>query len=194
MHPDALTRLLLDARAGDRDAAGQFVRATQPEVWRLCAALGARGQADDLTQDTYLRAFGALRRFAGRSSARTWLLSIARRVCADSIRAAVRDRARRADPAFDGDAEDGPAARLAAVPAPDADPGDALALRQLLGDLPDAQREAFALTQIIGLSYEEAAAVCDCPIGTIRSRVARAREQLIGGWNADGASLRSVQG
>lgn len=200
MHPDGLTRLLLDARDGDRDAAAQFVRATQAEVWRMCAALGARGQADDLTQDTYLRAFGSLRRFAGRSSARTWLLSIARRVCADSIRVAVRDRAHRADAAALDDAHsdsgesESPRARLAAAPSPDADLGDSLALRELLGALPEAQREAFALTQIIGLSYEEAAAVCGCPIGTIRSRVARAREALLGGWNAGTTGLRSVGG
>ena len=48
----------------------------------------------------------------------------------------------------------------------------------LLDDLPDDQRQALALTQLLGYSYDQAAAICDCPIGTIRSRVARARARL----------------
>jgi RNA polymerase sigma-70 factor (ECF subfamily) len=82
-----------------------------------------------------------------------------------------------------------PAAALVALPSPAADAADSLALRQLLDRLPPQQREAFVLTQLIGLSYEEAAAVCSCPIGTIRSRVARAREELLGGWQSDSAAF-----
>ncbi len=62
-----------------------FVRATQGEVWRFAAALVDPGTADDLTQETYLRAFRGLGDFAGRCSVRTWLLAIARNVCADHI-------------------------------------------------------------------------------------------------------------
>src|SRR5947209_7605722 len=89
---DEITALALRARRGDAASASAFVRATQADVWRLCAALGSAQQADDLTQDTYARAFASLHRFQGRSSARTWLLSIARRVCADAVRSAVRER------------------------------------------------------------------------------------------------------
>ncbi|HEY1484637.1 MAG TPA: sigma-70 family RNA polymerase sigma factor, partial [Micromonosporaceae bacterium] len=91
---DELTVIALRARRGDPAAAVAFVRETQAEVWRLCAHLGRGMDADDLTQDTYARAFSSLHRFLGRSSARTWLLSIARRVCADAIRSAQRDRRR----------------------------------------------------------------------------------------------------
>ena len=52
-------------------------------------------------------------------------------------------------------------------------------ITELIGGLPAARREAFLLTAVAGLSYDEAAAVCGCPVGTIRSRVARARAQLI---------------
>src|SRR4051794_41697605 len=82
-----LDRLASAAVDGDPLATAALVRATQAEVWRLCAALGDRQAADDLTQETYLRAFAALHRFEGRSSLRTWLLAIARRVCADALRA-----------------------------------------------------------------------------------------------------------
>src|SRR5688572_33331067 len=61
-------------------------------LFRSCVALGDRDSADDLTQETYLRAFGSLHRFEGRSSLRTWLLSIARRVCADAVRSRRRRR------------------------------------------------------------------------------------------------------
>ena len=89
---DELERIAADAAGGDPLAAAALVRATQSDVWRLCAALGDRGSADDLTQETYLRAFGSLHRFEGRSSVRTWLLAIARRVCADAVRSRRRRR------------------------------------------------------------------------------------------------------
>ncbi|MBB2947846.1 RNA polymerase sigma factor (sigma-70 family) [Actinoplanes lutulentus] len=53
------------------------------------------------------------------------------------------------------------------------------ALTDLLAGLSDERREAFVVTQVLGLSYAEAAEVCECPVGTIRSRVARAREDLV---------------
>ena len=169
---DGVTAAALRARRGDAAAATQFVRATQAEVWRLCANLGTHGAADDLTQETYARAFASLHRFAGRSSARTWLLSIARRVCADAVRAAVRARGLPAD-------------RIALA----ADPADAVTLRALLESLDDDRREAFVLTQMVGLSYAEAADVCGCPVGTIRSRVARARSDMVEGYG--GGSIRA---
>jgi len=159
---EAVTRDALAARDGDRAAAARFVRATQPEVWRLAAHLASREVADDLTQETYLRAFRALPRFAGLSSARTWLLVIARRACADHLRWAVRERRLASRP------------EVAVVP----DIADGVALRALLTGLDAARREAFVLTQLVGLGYAEAAEVAGCPVGTIRSRVARAREDL----------------
>lgn len=162
---DELTTTLLRARRGDSAAASDFVRATQADVWRLCAHLGSRADADDLTQETYARAFASLHRFAGRSAARTWLLSIARRVCADAVRAAVRGRA-----------VDRSGLHSTAAPV---DPAEAASVRAVLATLDAERREAFVLTQIVGLSYAEAADVCACPVGTIRSRVARARADLV---------------
>jgi RNA polymerase sigma-70 factor (ECF subfamily) len=159
---DELTSVALRARRGDAAAAATFVRATQADVWRLCAHLGSAATADDLTQDTYARAFASLHRFLGRSSARTWLLSIARRACADAVREAQRDR------------------RLTMPPARAAeDPAGSVTMRALIAALEAERREAFVLTQVVGLSYAEAADVCSCPVGTIRSRVARARAELV---------------
>ena len=170
---DAITEAALQARRGDEASAAAFVRGTQADVWRLCAHLSSRESADDLTQETYGRAFASLHRFAGRSSARTWLLAIARRVCADAVREAVRSRS------------------VSSIPRADVDPADSVALRALLDVLDGPRREAFVLTQLVGLSYAEAAEVCGCPVGTIRSRVARARADLV---NAFGGISHSASG
>ena len=174
-----LERLAAAAVDGDPLAAAALVRATLSDVWRLCAALGDRQSADDLTQETYLRAFGSLHRFEGRSSLRTWLLSIARRVCAD----AVRSRRRRRLTLVREDAE------LEALgTGSDGDQvGEGAAVADLLARLDPDRREAFVLTQLLGLPYAEAAEVAGCPVGTIRSRVARARDALVAGLGEGGS-------
>ena len=176
-----LERVAAAAVDGDPLAAAALVRATQSDVWRLCAALGDRQSADDLTQETYLRAFGSLHRFEGRSSLRTWLLSIARRVCAD----AVRSRRRRRLTLVREDAD------LEALGAGnDADRvGEGAAVADLLARLSPDRREAFVLTQLLGLPYAEAAEVAGCPVGTIRSRVARARADLVEALGEDDATV-----
>jgi RNA polymerase sigma-70 factor (ECF subfamily) len=161
---DDPTRWLLAARDGDATAAAAFIRATQADVWRLCRHLGDVAGADDLTQETYARAWRSLPSFRGDASARTWLLSIARRTAADAVRTATRRR--RLDTLLP---------RPERVP----DPAAGIAARALLAELPVEQRTAFVVTQLLGLSYDEAAGVCGCPVGTIRSRVARARDALV---------------
>ncbi|MGW7334331.1 sigma-70 family RNA polymerase sigma factor [Streptomyces sp. NPDC054840] len=169
----AVTRLALDARDGDPVKTDRFVRALHGDVWRYVAYLSADAQAaDDLTQDVFLRALASLHRFEGRSSARTWLLSIARRTVVDSLRhAAARPRL--------SDRCDWQTA--AEQTQPYGVPGfeDGIALAELLAVIPSERREALVLTQLLGLSYAEAAAAVGCPIGTVRSRVARARTSLI---------------
>jgi RNA polymerase sigma-70 factor (ECF subfamily) len=174
---DELTGLLLAARDGDRSALTRAIRISQGEVWRLAAHLVSRDDADDVTQDVYIRVFRSLHSFRGDSSGRTWLLSIARRSCADAVRVSVRRRAR------DARLHAQPDHRIAAHP----DPGDAIALDELVRALEPARREAFVLTQVTGCSYAEAADICGVPIGTIRSRVARARTDLLEDLRAAGA-------
>ena len=124
------------------------------------------GETEDLVQETYLRALRSLPRFRGEAPVR--------RVAAVDRQAHLR-RPRPPPPA----------------PAPPARPPDDRGRQRrrrrrrrrcldgdLLQQLDPDRREAFALTQLAGLSYEEAAAVVECPIGTIRSRVARARADL----------------
>jgi RNA polymerase sigma-70 factor (ECF subfamily) len=163
---DALDALAVGAVGGDRVALSDLVRGTQADVWRLCAHLVDRQSADDLTQDVYARAIAALPRFRGESPVRLWLLGIARHVCVDEVRRRTRRRRLVGRPSLEEPV----------VP----DPSGSVDLDDLLRGLDDDQRAAFVLTQVIGLRYAEAAEALGCPVGTIRSRVARAREALVG--------------
>jgi RNA polymerase sigma-70 factor (ECF subfamily) len=154
--------LALAAAAGDGTALMTFIRVTQGEVYRFLAYLCAHEVTESLTQETYLRALRSLPSFAGRASARIWLLSIARRVAADQIRRAN-----------DGSCAEAVVGGDAVVPADSAHHRsgwqEGVVLRELVAGLDADRREAFVLTQVLGLDYAAAAEVCDCPIGSIRS-------------------------
>ena len=164
---DQLTSLLVAARDGDEAALTALIRAAQPDVWRLVAHLVGREDADDVTQETFLRAYQSLPKYRAEAGARTWLLTIARNTAADTIRRTQRQRRLRAR--MEAESPDG------YVASPDHGHG----LNELVDQLEPERRDAFVLTQVVGCSYQEAAEVCGVKIGTIRSRVARAREQLV---------------
>lgn len=179
---DSLTRLAVEAREGDETSLAGFVRASQADVWRLAAHLVDRQSADDVTQEVYLRAIPALARYRAEAPARVWLLGIARRTCADVIRRRTRERRLWH--------------RLVAQPDPAGTTGvpggvGAVELDDLVAGLGPERRTAFVLTQVLGLGYAEAAEVCGVPIGTIRSRVARARGDLLAAASEPGAGLAS---
>src|SRR2546430_3530516 len=81
---DRLTGLWVQARDGDRLALGAAIRLSQAEVWRVAAHLVGPNEADDVTQDVFVRAWRALPSFRAESSGRTWLLALAPRACADA--------------------------------------------------------------------------------------------------------------
>lgn len=167
---EAVTELALAAARGNERALEAFIKATQQDVWRFVTYLSDAGSADDLTQETFLRAIGAIERFAGRSSARTWLLSIARRVVADHIRH-IQSRPRATPGANPEHVRNGDRHARGFE--------DVVEVTTMIANLAPEQREALLLTQLLGLPYADAAAVCGCPVGTIRSRVARARDALL---------------
>lgn len=169
-----VTARALEARAGDRAALGEFIRLTQADVWRFLAHLTGRDAADDLTQETYVRAMDALPNFRGESTARAWLLTIARRTAVDGFR---RESVRPPHGTIDAD-------RLT-VP----DASARVEIERMLASLDPVRREALVLTQIVGFTYAEAAGIVGVPIGTIRSRVARARAELVDSWSDAVAAL-----
>lgn len=162
---DLLLRTALRARDGDRIALEGFLRLIQADVWRTCRYMVDEQSADDLSQEVLIRVVGSLHRVTAEHQVRGWVLGIARHVCLDEIRR--RQRRRRAHGEL-----------INTRPSMTEDLGSDVDLRQLIGMLDPDRREAFVLTQILGLSYEEVADICACPIGTVRSRVARSRLEL----------------
>ena len=161
---DHLDELALAARDGNRLALDCFTKETLPTVQKLCRHLGDPDTAEDLVQETYGRMMRSLPGFRGDGSARSWLLRIARNTCADATRARRRRRV------YDSYEE---------LPELDSGPASGwVEVASVLSDLSPDRRQAFVLTQILDLSYQDAADVLGCPIGTVRSRVARARQEL----------------
>ena len=168
--------VLLAAGAGDAVAARRFFAWARTEIEPLCRHLGDGDSIDDLVQETYERIVRSMHRYRGDGPAVHWVRQITRRVCADAARR--RQRIRRRDRRLNE----------TTVSESDLDQGTA-ELDDVLDGLDPDRRDAFVLTQILGLSYAEASEVLDCPIGTVRSRVARARLDMIdhletAGWSA----------
>ncbi|WP_374467128.1 sigma-70 family RNA polymerase sigma factor [Ferrovibrio sp.] len=129
-----------------------------------------RHWAEDLTQETVLRVLAKAEQFQPGTNFKAWVFTIMRNQHIDQAR-----RRRREATTF-GDSE--AIENLMAVKAPQEDKLVLDELLQAITRLNQAQREVLVLVVGNGLSYEEAAKVCGCPIGTIRSRLARARQEL----------------
>lgn len=133
--------------------------------------------ADDLVQETLIKAWAHRGRFEPGTNLRAWLFTILRNTYYTSV---VRRRREVAD-------EDGKhAARLTSAPTQDWSLA-VHALRHALAQLPDEHREALILVGAAGLTYEEAANICQCALGTIKSRVNRARNRLLRIMKAEAA-------
>jgi RNA polymerase sigma-70 factor, ECF subfamily len=168
--PEAEGDLLARLREGDAEAGHRFVREYYPAVYRCLLTLtGDRESAQDLTQETFLRAWRHLDQFQGRAPLRLWLHQIARRQFLDEWR---RQRA---------------ATRTGTQPLDQADEiaepsagewTDEAELRVLLGMLPAEQREVVALHDLEGYSSGEIAAILQTPASTVRYRLGAARALL----------------
>ena len=179
--PKLTDRELVDrARQGDVDAFGQLVRRHQQRIMRLALhMLRSRSEAEDVAQETFIRAYQALARFDGRSEPYTWLYRIAVNLSLNTIRA--RKTARTS-----GDANDPRLEAFMVESRPEAaNPGQTAQVRQQYQALAagiDALSETLRTTLILvcvdGLSHEEAAQVLGAPEGTIAWRVHEARRKL----------------
>ena len=129
---------------------------------------GSSERADDLVQETLMKAWAKFHTFQEGTNLRAWLFTILR----NEFYSQVRKRGREVE-----DAEGTYAARLASQPAQGGHM-DLSDFREALAELPADQREALILVGASGFSYEEAAEICECAVGTIKSRVSRARTRL----------------
>ncbi len=149
-----------------RDQVVEQIPPLRAFAWSLCRNAS---DADDLVQDTLIKAWSNREKFEPGTNLRAWLFTILRNTYYTAV---VRRRREVAD-------EDGKhAAALSEAPTQDW----SVAMRGLeaaLRKLPDEHREALILVGAAGMSYEEAAEVCGCALGTIKSRVNRARHRLM---------------
>jgi RNA polymerase sigma-70 factor (ECF subfamily) len=129
---------------------------------------GKPDMADDLAQDALLKAWAARKRYKAGTNMRAWVFVILRNQFLSQMR---RSR-------FKGEWDDTVAERMLSTPAHQDHQMQLSDLQRALMRLPEAQREALILVGAGGFSYEEAAEICDCAIGTVKSRVARARAAL----------------
>ena len=149
-------------QAGDERAATALVARHAAALARFVGGLGERSEAEELVQDTFVRAFQALDGFRAESSLRTWLFTIARRLVLDRRRAGARRRAREVD---DPDAD--VATEHTALDAVVADETEGR-LRHALARLTPMQREVFTLRVTEGRSYRDIAAIAGTTEGSAR--------------------------
>ena len=173
--------LVVRVQQGDKKAFDLLVLKYQLRLSKLVSRF-LRNQSDvpDVVQEAFIKAYRALPNFRGESAFYTWLYRIAINTAKNHL--VAQSRKNPANSIDVQDAEDyGASEWLKEFASPER---EALAseleatIHQAMGELPSDLREAITLREIEGLSYEDIAAVMDCPIGTVRSRIFRAREAI----------------
>ncbi len=171
------------AREGDREAFGQLVDEYKDKIYNYVARmLNDPYQAEDVTQEAFLRAYKSLPRFRGASSFHTWLYRIASNLAIDVVR-----KRKRSEPAFSLDepleSDDGEYERE--IPDETGGPEERtstretrVAVRRAIMDLPEKLRDVMILYELQGETYEDIADILDVPLGTVKSRLFNARNRL----------------
>jgi len=182
---DADAALVERAKTGDRTAFEMLVVKYQRRIERLIGRMVRDVDiVPDIAQETFIRAYRALPQFRGESAFYTWLYRIAVNTAKKTLMEMKRDPLV-TEAARIGRDEDDDQARPDTEPSDAATPDAVLASKQIAAAvnfaveaLSEELRQAITLREIEGLSYEEIAALMNCPIGTVRSRIFRAREAI----------------
>ena len=170
--------LVTRSRRGDLEAFNEIVLAYQSRVYNLVARMvGDPAAAEDVTQEAFVSAYRAMARFRG-GNLRAWLL----RIAANAARDYLRSRRRRREQSLEADP---PRTAALASTRPQDSPEEAALRSELAGllqeaihSLPPDQREVVVLVDLQGLDYAEAAQVAGVSLGTVKSRLSRARARL----------------
>ena len=170
--------LILEAQAGSLEAFNRLVRRHERAVYNVALRLvGTVMAAEEVTQDTFMRAYGALERFRG-GDFRPWLLRIATNRAYDELRRRKRAPGSFEELTYEPEVE---WSTLTSVEEPDARAERlelARVLEEALAQLPTDQRVAVVLSDVQGYDYVEIAAITGVPYGTVKSRLSRARSKL----------------
>lgn len=171
--------LIDEVRQGNRRAFGDLIIRYQDRLYRtLRSVLGSAEDAQDACQETFLAAFQKLNSFGGRSAFYSWLFRIGVNIAINRQRQKRRPIAS-IDALREQTGDEPVDSHLSAPPESPLEVQETQAVvRQALDELPEEFRTALVLKELEGLKYEEIAALVNCPIGTIRSRIFRAREEL----------------
>ncbi len=170
------------AQKGDKRAFELLVMKYQRKLARLLSRMVRdAAEVEDISQEAFIKAYRALPQFRGESAFYTWLYRIAVNTAKNYL--VARGRRAPTTTEFDNEEAEGfeEAELLRDISTPDAELQTkqiALAVNQAVDALPEELRTAITLREIEGLSYEEIAQMMDCPIGTVRSRIFRAREAI----------------
>lgn len=171
--------LVARAQSGDLEAFEEFVRRYQRSILRFCRGMLGRGpDAEDAVQDVMVTAWRRLPILRSTEAASTWLYRIARHRCIDTIR---KRRPDGGDPAEQEEQQTISESSRRPVSGPAGDTETHLALDELRGHLatmPVAQREAWMLRELQGLSYQHIAEITGEKLATVRGRISRARVTL----------------
>ena len=168
--PRAITRdedevFVARCKAGDAAAYSSLVERHQTTVYNIAYRMvRSRDEADDLAQDAFVKAFGAMRGFRGECSFRTWICRIVARLCVDFLRARPRQPRpldELPETGTDGDWTEEAVNRQV--------------LEQAVASLPAHYRAAIVLRHSEGLAYEEIARILHLPLGTVKTHIRRAR-------------------
>ena len=179
---DVDQQLVERVQRGDKHAFDLLVTKYQRKLGRLISRfVRDSAEAEDVTQDAFIKAYRALPGFRGESAFYTWLYRIGINTAKNHLLA----NKRRAPTSTPFDAEESESFEDASLLREVNTPENELMSKQIVGvvqaslqQLPEDLRSALTLREIEGLSYEEIAIVMDCPIGTVRSRIFRAREAV----------------
>lgn len=178
-------RLVELAQAGDRPAFTQLVQQCSGQIFNLAFRLcGNRADADDLSQEAFLHAYRNLCAFRHESAFSSWVYRITMNIWKNTVRYEKRRHFSQHD-SFDGPASAGGRGLTRILPDCGPDPSEQLeraadrrAAEQALDVLDAQERAVIVLSDIEQKSYAEIAALLRCPVGTVRSRLSRARERL----------------
>ena len=169
-------------RDGDKQAFGLLVEKYRRRVMRLLSRMiRDADEIEDITQEAFIKAYRALPQFRGEAAFYTWLYRIAINTAKNHLAARGRHMPTVSDQAMNDDDE--PDERLVAqdTSTPESEllsKQMAYAVNEAVDALPEELRQAITLREIEGMSYEEIAEAMTCPIGTVRSRIFRAREAI----------------
>jgi len=174
-------QLVVRVQKGDKPAFDLLVRKYQHRIAKLVSRyVSDRSEVEDVTQEAFIRAYRAIKGFRGESAFYTWLY----RIAVNTAKNYLVSQGRR-PPSMDIEAEEAEAVDVSNNLRDVATPERQLladeigrTVQQVLAAMPEDLRTALTLREIEGLSYEEIAEVMDCPVGTVRSRIFRAREAI----------------